>query len=400
MAVSTPKKALLGAPPAKKPVAAEALVSVAKTHGVSPVKQFGHQLKRMYGPKKSKLRSIEYYEYQLYRPELTAAERLEFIGNDSNLVLNQSLSNNRGRINGAIIEQKALFSALMDGLGLAMTKMQAVVSHGPAFGDMRTLRTAEDVAAFLRDDARYPVFGKPVEGSKSVGSALFQSHDPETGLITFGNGQTHDAAALAKEIFDDYPEGYLLQDAVTQHGDMRALAGDAVGSVRMVTVHDATGAHVLYTLWKIPSPAAMSDNFWQDGSMLAHIDANAGKVTQCRRGVGLNAEDIETHPVSAQPIVGFKLPHWEAARKLVMDTHSVFPDLGVIGWDVGISADGPVIIEGNLNPFHTLYQIATGRGVNNPEFVAVFDQIRAHQANQLKVQAAAQKAYLERHTKT
>ncbi|WP_411892098.1 sugar-transfer associated ATP-grasp domain-containing protein [Yoonia sp. SDW83-1] len=400
MTDTSAKKALLGAPPSKKPVAAEALIAVAKTYGVSPFKQFGHQIKRMFGPKKTKMRSIEYYEYQLYRPELTASDRLEFIGADSNRVLNQSLSSQQGQIDGAIIEQKALFAALMNGLGLSITQLQAVVSHGPGFGKIKTLSSAAEVAEFLRTGAKYPVFGKPNEGSKSVGSAWFASFDEATDQISFGNDQSHDVASLAEEIFKDYPEGYMFQDAVVQHQDMSTLVGQSVGSLRMVTFRDGSDAQVLYALWKIPSPAAMSDNFWQDGSMLAHVDAHTGQVTECRRGIGLKSEEVTTHPVSEQPIVGFQLPHWDAVCQLVTATHDVFPDLGVIGWDVGISQDGPVIIEGNLNPFHTLYQIATGRGVNNPDFVPVFDRIRFHKEERIKAQAVAQQEFLKRHTKT
>ena len=58
MTDSLPQKALLGAPEPEKPVPAEALVTVAKTFGVSPLNQFFHQFWRILGPKKTKLFSI------------------------------------------------------------------------------------------------------------------------------------------------------------------------------------------------------------------------------------------------------------------------------------------------------------------------------------------------------
>ena len=270
-----------------------------------------------------------------------------------------------------------------------MTNLQAVVNKAQSVGEIKTLSTTEEITAFLRNEAAYPVFGKPAHGSRSIGSALFSSLDTNADQIILGNGQRHDVVELAEEIVSDYPSGYLFQDAVAQHEDMCAVAGKAVGTVRILTYNDGSGPKILYTLWKIPSPNAMSDNFWQNGSMVAHVAADTGVVTRCRRGIGLKIEELEKHPVSGQPIVRFELPHWDAVRKLVTDTHRVFPELGLVGWDVGISKDGPVIIEGNLNPFHTLYQIATGRGVNNREFAPVFERIRTRQAEQVKKIAAA-----------
>ena len=279
MTDSLPQKALLGAPEPEKPVPAEALVTVAKTFGVSPLNQFFHQFWRILGPKKTKLFSSEYYDYQVYRPELSKAERLEFLGRTSNRILNLSLCPPLTLIYGGVVEQKALFSVLMKGLGLPMTNLQAVVNKAQSVGEIKTLSTTEEITAFLRNEAAYPVFGKPAHGSRSIGSALFSSLDTNADQIILGNGQRHDVVELAEEIVSDYPSGYLFQDAVAQHEDMCAVAGKAVGTVRILTYNDGSGPKILYTLWKIPSPNAMSDNFWQNGSMVAHVAADTGVVT-------------------------------------------------------------------------------------------------------------------------
>lgn len=392
MAEKIHPKALLTVTQEAQIVVANEMVGVAKKHGVSPFKQFGHQIGRLVGSKKTRLETTEYYEHRLYLPSLTPAERKAFVGKAGSRTLNLSLDLESGRSSVSVIGQKSLFEPLLQGLGLATTKTQALVGRTPFFGARRTLTSIGEVAEFLRSEAIYPLFGKPVEGSKSIGSAGFTHLDVEADEIVLSSGKRFGVDVLAREIYDDYPEGYLLQDAVPQHSTVSDVIGEAIGSLRMVTVNDGTGAQLLYSVWKIPSPEAMSDNFWQNGSMIGNVDPENGKVTTCKHGVGLAARDVEQHPVSEKPIVGLEIPNWQATCDLVKASHNLFPKKGIIGWDVGIAQDGPIIIEGNTNPFHTLYQFANDRGVNNPEFLEVFDRIRAG----LETRKAERKAYLKK----
>lgn len=382
MTKPTSRKVLLSAPLVKRPVSLETLIEVAKTHGVSPFRQFSHQISRLVASKKSKMAAVEYYEFGMFRPDLSRKDRSEFVGVVSNEALNATMNTSSANFSIGLLRQKVFFSLLMQGLGLPSTRLQAIFSRKARYGNVTTLLSADDLQRFFSKEARYPLFGKPTNGSKSVGSALFESIDHATGQIMLSNGKTVEVASIAQEIAEDYASGYLFEDALIQHQGMQAVAGDALGSVRFVTIDSGAGADVLYALWKLPAPTAMSDNFWQEGSMVAHVDAQTGGVTMCRRGLGLKVEELEAHPVSGLPIVGFQIPHWDAACRLVIDTHRVFQGLGIAGWDVGITQDGPVIIEGNSNPFHTLYQNATGRGIRHPEFAQAFAKVAARKGPQ------------------
>ena len=46
-----------------------------------------------------------------------------------------------------------------------------------------------------------------------------------------------------------------------------------------------------------------------------------------------------------------------------MRAHRHFADHALIGWDIGLSADGPVLIEGNWNPGYNVLQLVSGRGI-------------------------------------
>ncbi|MEX0312004.1 MAG: sugar-transfer associated ATP-grasp domain-containing protein [Tateyamaria sp.] len=366
-------KALLTPPPTPVPAAPQMIVEVARAHGVSPFRQMREMWAVRRGP--GQLKSHEYHASGVYDPELQMEEKKTFVGEMGSFKLNLKLSPADLTPLRAFIRDKAMYAALLDRLGARTTHTQAVVHPNRAFGNIPVLRDPQAIIDFLTNDAAYPLFGKPCEGSKSVGSALITGL--EGNMLRLGNGREVDLDGFAHELVADYPEGFILQSAVQQHPDMTAITGPAVGTLRIVTLRDENGAKVLYSLWKLPSPSAMSDNFWQAGSMVAQV-GDDGVVTRCKRGTGLAAEWIDTHPVSGKAIVGAQIPHWDAVHKLALDNHMLFPEFGVFGWDIAVDADGPLVVECNANPFHTLYQIATGEGALNPRHMARFEATMAY----------------------
>ena len=43
-----------------------------------------------------------------------------------------------------------------------------------------------------------------------------------------------------------------------------------------------------------------------------------------------------------------KLPNWEKLHSVVEQAHALCPNVRTVGWDLAITSDGPIIIEGNL----------------------------------------------------
>lgn len=383
-------RVLVGTPPPPPPPVGSAIVEVAKAHGISPLKQFREITSLFFGA--TKLGSNEYYAAGLYRSDLTKEQKKQFVGVKSNLALNERLSPRNIALISDFLDNKVLYPALLNSLGLSTTSLQAVVSNTHGFGELKTLGSVEAIEGFLLNDAKYPLFGKPVEGSKSVGTALFSSIDIDAQTIVLGNGNTTTVSELASEIFEDFSDGFVFQTAVIQHDAVNAIIGSAVGTVRVVTLMEDGAPKVLYTVWKIPAPDAMSDNFWQNGSMIAEIDITSGQIKQVRRGIGMKAEQIETHPVSGAKLEGFILPHWGDIISLTKKCHSLTPENGILGWDIAIAPDGPLVIECNTSPFHTLYQVATGCGILNDEFSAKFAKVFSRNEIITNAQKAAAKS--------
>lgn len=354
------------------------IVRVAKEAGVSPFTQLIDVAKLSMS--KAGMSSQEYYDMQLYRRDIPAADKKLFIGEKGSYRLNLKLAPPNVTHMRGFLTDKANFTALMGCHNIATTQTQAFFSDNRSFQAAPHLRNTHEIEEFLKTDAVYPLFGKPNSGSQAMGTISIVSCDKESGVVTLLDGTTTTAADVAKEISTKFGDGYLLQHALQQNKEVTEKVGAAVATIRFVTVCEAQTPRVLYAMWKVPGPRAMSDNFWQKGSILCHLDEKTGQVLTCRRGTGPDTEWLDTHPETGAQLKGTHVPNWEAAVMTVTQAHALFPVNGMLGWDVALTDGGAAIVECNVNSDHSLYQLAADKGVLTPEFSAVFEALYSKNA--------------------
>jgi D-alanine-D-alanine ligase-like ATP-grasp enzyme len=59
---------------------------------------------------------------------------------------------------------------------------------------------------------------------------------------------------------------------------------------------------------------------------------------------------------------------WDEVKKFALDAHRAFTDRVVIGWDIAILDDGPILIEGNGNPDMDILQRFMRVGLRDHRF--------------------------------
>ncbi len=210
---------------------------------------------------------------------------------------------------------------------------------------------------------------------QALGSARIDQVDADTGTASLSNGDVVSMREMAEEIVADYPDGYAFQSVAEQHSELTKRVGPALATLRFVTVIEDNHPYSLYSVWKLPGENAMADNTWQPGSLMCGMNIESGAVESCILGSGPGQESVDTHPITGEQITGFEIPYFEESKKLVETAHSIFPVNSMLGWDVGITEDGPVLIECNHNPAHEFLQTVTGRPTLTPEMQATFDRV-------------------------
>lgn len=360
------------------------VAEAARATGASPFKMMREIMMLKGAP--SHMTEREYFDFQLYDPSLSKDEKRAFIGVAGSCRLNLKLSPPNLTDLRGLLRDKVALTALASQLGLPTTETQALFTLDRRMGNLPCLRNVDEVEQFLKHEARYPLFGKPVRGCQAMGTVGIDSLDAGGAELCLAGGATVPARALAEEIVTNYPEGYTFQSWVVQHPEIIRYTGKSVGTVRLVTVVEEDTPRVLYALWKIPSATATSDNFWQTGNMLCRVDHRTGEVEACRTGKGLQTRWIEAHPDTGLPIKGFRIPNWDAIAGLALDAHAIFPVNGLLGWDIAVGPNGGVLVECNENPGHDFYQLSTGRGALSPELQATFDRVIARNKRLIKEQ--------------
>ncbi|MEP3637437.1 MAG: hypothetical protein ABJN14_09280 [Paracoccaceae bacterium] len=235
------KSILLDGPQDRAKPDAPVIVQVARKFGVSPAKQSREGLPLRVG--KSQLSSKEYYALGLYDPELSTDQKREYIGVAANKNFNKSLTPPILAPTHSFVGNKLLYTQMLDRTGVEASHTQAVTSGFRDTGDTRMLRNSEDITAFLTKDAQFPIFGKPLQGPQSTGTVRLERVEGDD--LVLSNGQTRKVTDFAKEVFEQYPSGYLFQTALDPHPDMAAMSGYTLGSVRFVAINDGP-AHGFY----------------------------------------------------------------------------------------------------------------------------------------------------------
>lgn len=151
----------------------------------------------------------------------------------------------------------------------------------------------------------------------------------------------------ANEIYNSImsKKQFLVEAFVTQHRDMNVLYSQSVNTMRMFTFYKDGKGHFLQAVLKIGNGGVV-DNF-SSGGMYTFVDDD-GVITV--PAIDKNDVTYTKHPITNTEIIGFKVPMFEQAVELVEKAAGVIPQVAYVGWDVAISENGPVIIEGNCFP--------------------------------------------------
>ena len=163
----------------------------------------------------------------------------------------------------------------------------------------------------------------------------------------------------------------IVEELIEQAEEMKRFHPSSVNTIRFVTLLQDGGVRPLFALVRMGCGEAHIDNV-SAGGLFAVIDVDSGViVTPGIRRVGSKLTEFDVHPDSGVPIKGTAVPRWEEARKLAETLALLVPEQPYVGWDLALTEDGWVVVEGNHKPSLTSIQIALGHGVR--PWLALFE---------------------------
>lgn len=152
-----------------------------------------------------------------------------------------------------------------------------------------------------------------------------------------------------RDVFDSYKiADVLIEEKIMQHPDM-VFGNKSVNTVRVYTVrHAVTGKiSIVKTVVRAGIGESIVDNS-HSGGCAYEIDQDLGYIISPYYAA--NGKSSYIHPGTEICMLGRKIPFWKDVREICERAANMLPDCRYIGWDVAITENGPLLIEGNHLP--------------------------------------------------
>ncbi|MEI6437319.1 MAG: sugar-transfer associated ATP-grasp domain-containing protein [Candidatus Omnitrophota bacterium] len=149
----------------------------------------------------------------------------------------------------------------------------------------------------------------------------------------------------------------LLQRRLVNSPEIVAFSTGALCTFRVITYLTPDGKAALFAAGlKMPIGKTDVDNVSYLGGIAAGVDLEEG-VLRTARGTKYGATLMEVHPDTKARIAGHRLACWQEIVSISKKAQESFSGFWSVGWDIAMTKDGPVIIEGNTYYGYDLLQL-------------------------------------------
>lgn len=321
---------------------------------------------------RGKLTWQEYVQYGVYDTTRHSREdQTRFIANDLHWPITDQCSDQTWK---ATTEDKWLCSHILENTEIRIAQTRAVIDRTDrAYPGTHKIATAAQLRDFVQASGSLPVFGKENSGICGFGAFLAVDANDEA-LLLKGEGW------LGYDVFMDRFVGatpYILQSAERNHGFFDRYT-ETLATVRACVLVADDGIKIPFAVLKLPSRENVVDHFWRPGNLACNIDVHTGRILTARSKDRLGTTDYATHPETDAPLVGEAIPMWDRVVEMVEKCSPIFQPVRYQSMDIGITQDGPVLIEINTGGGFDLPQLASGEGFLTDEVCDFFRSCGYH----------------------
>lgn len=341
------------------------------------VKGFGAQVEALVGiPPRTQQRQLwwlavrhglnaeSYLDYQLYRPE-RRQRAAAYVQEPEHTRTVRWLDRLDPDSDAAVLRDKPKFAQWCQ--LHALPSVPALLEYDE--GKLVASTLAGEPASSLPE---CDLFSKPNDATGGHGTERWRyvrAEDGTSGWVA-RDGRVHTADELLAELAhlsltlplknERTSRRMLLQRCVRNHRDLLPLTPGALCTVRVLTFR-APGerAQVVLAAYRLAVGDAPADNF-HFGGIITSVDLATGRLGSSLRREGRVLVPVERHPDTGIVIAGHQLPYWRETVELAQHGLDVARGIPLLGWDVAITDDGPILIEANLASNPDIAQAPTG----------------------------------------
>ena len=189
---------------------------------------------------------------------------------------------------------------------------------------------------FVREKDKF--IYKPINNAQGQGIMVFDDLSAPEAVFD---------AIIAKK------EKAILEEWIDQHPVLAHVYSDAINCLRIITVYRNGNINFL-----------AGGVTWGNGKKIANASAS-GIVSPVDFETGILSKPAadfcghiyEKHPITGVNLMNIQLPYWKETLWMLEKAAAQIPQVGYVRWDVAITPDKPILIEGNTTPGYRYYQI-------------------------------------------
>jgi hypothetical protein len=217
------------------------------------------------------------------------------------------------------------------------------------------------------------LFVKPLTGCGGKGAERWDRVAPRT----WSNGRKSLGDRDLLDQFRSRRRTLVVQRRVRPHPMLEPLTSGATPTVRAVTILDERGRpELVAAVFRMSIGANRTVDNIHAGGLACAVSLKDGTLGLASNlGSDARLGWHSHHPTTGARIEGTQLPFWDEVKALALQAHETVEGRIVIGWDIAIAEDGPIVIEGNRGPDMDLMQRFMETGFCGPHR---FGELIAH----------------------
>lgn len=244
------------------------------------------------------------------------------------------------------LDDKLAFTWMMQRMGFSshVPEVLAVLMSGKVYGiDAGSFAgAAADWLCHLNVGERLVV--KPIAGSR--GADVFVIMRTPEGFLVNRAERSHEeiTRVLMRQ------KASLAIRYVGQHEYAHQIFAHTTNTIRLLTIRDSIGPFAVAAFHRFGTERSVPVDTFGRGGLFCSVDLCSGRIGPAVRLTKSGVPEFLTcHPDSRAAVEGIFIPRWREALKGVLHIAEAVPFLRYVGWDIAITPQGWVVLEGNAN---------------------------------------------------
>lgn len=238
-----------------------------------------------------------------------------------------------------VLRDKFVFNVLMQNMGFNPSPIVGLLQDGKLF-NLKTKQWIDFVDYF--SNKKIDLFCKAIDEECGVGVY----HVEKRGNELYANSKSITFLELMNLLGS---LRMIVEERIIQHSELAKYHANSVNTMRITTVTDVNSNDIIILppILRVGAGDNSVDN-WTRGGLIIEVslEGTVGKYGYYKPGYGTKES---VHPDSGVIFEGQKIPMFAEVLDMVTSMHKAIGAIHSIGWDIAISEQGPIVIEGNDN---------------------------------------------------